>query len=153
MVNGLELFLSRFQGLEDCFILIGGTACDLWMTDKGLSFRATKDLDIVLVAEALRPEFFERFWAFIRDGALREPSAERHPPEFLSVQEAGKYGASLYAGTVHPQLPQRPRRLAPDSNTGGRGHFESFGHPAFRAILPFPCGLAYDHFRRSHDPR
>jgi hypothetical protein len=45
MVNGLELFLLRFQGLEDCFILIGGTACDLWMTDKGLSFRADLTAD------------------------------------------------------------------------------------------------------------
>jgi len=89
MVNGLELFLPRFQGLEDCFILIGGTACDLWMMDKGLSFRATKDLDIVLVAEALRPEFFERFWAFIRDGRYESHQQSGTRPSFYRFRKPG----------------------------------------------------------------
>ncbi len=68
MVDGLEHFLSHFAGFEDHFILIGGTACDLWMGDFGLPFRATKDLDIVLIADSLPAAFFERFWAFIREG-------------------------------------------------------------------------------------
>jgi hypothetical protein len=92
MVNGLELFLSRFQRLEDCFVLIGGTACDLWMTDKGLSFRATKDLDIVLVAEALRPEFFERFWAFIRDGRYESHQQSDTRPSFYRFRKPGNTG-------------------------------------------------------------
>ncbi len=68
MVDGMEHFLARFAGFESHFILIGGTACDLWMGNVGLPFRATKDLDIVLIAESLPTEFFERFWAFIREG-------------------------------------------------------------------------------------
>ena len=31
MVKGLELFRNWFAGFEDCYVLIGGTACDLWM--------------------------------------------------------------------------------------------------------------------------
>jgi hypothetical protein len=29
MVGGLTIFRDRFRGLEDCYVLIGGTACDL----------------------------------------------------------------------------------------------------------------------------
>ena len=31
MVDGLKHFLAHFTGFESHFILIGGTACDLWM--------------------------------------------------------------------------------------------------------------------------
>lgn len=61
IVEGLTIFRNRFRGLEDCYVLIGGTACDLWMGERELAFRATKDLDIVLVVESLRPEFFRSF--------------------------------------------------------------------------------------------
>ena len=82
MVRGLTKFSQHFVGLEDCFILIGGTACELWMGSQGLDFRATKDLDIVLVVEALTPEFFERFWAFIRAGAYRSHEQSERRPNF-----------------------------------------------------------------------
>ena len=48
--------------------LSAAAPCDVQFEDKGLTFRATKDLDIILVAEALTPGFIERFWQFIRDG-------------------------------------------------------------------------------------
>ena len=82
MVRGLDKFSQHFVGLEDCFILIGGTACELWMGSQGLDFRATKDLDIVLVVEALKPEFFERFWTFIRAGDYRSHEQSETRPNF-----------------------------------------------------------------------
>lgn len=65
MVVGLDKFIEHFKGMEDAYILIGGTACDLWMGSYGLPFRITKDLDVVLVIEALTDEFIDRFWEFI----------------------------------------------------------------------------------------
>jgi hypothetical protein len=82
VVRGLYKFTQHLVGLEDCFILIGGTACELWMGSQGLDFRATKDLDIVLVVEALNPEFFERFWTFIRAGAYRSHEQSVTRPNF-----------------------------------------------------------------------
>ncbi|HYX45490.1 MAG TPA: hypothetical protein VE820_01500, partial [Sphingomicrobium sp.] len=38
------------------------------MDEVGLDFRATKDLDIVLIVEALDPSFSETFWAFVEAG-------------------------------------------------------------------------------------
>ena len=57
MVKGIEVFRKHFAGYEDKYVLIGGTACDLLFQKNGLPFRATRDLDIILVAEALTPEF------------------------------------------------------------------------------------------------
>ena len=82
MVNGLAHFLAHFAGFESHFILIGGAACDLWMGDFGLEFRATKDLDIVLIAESLPAPFFERFWAFIREGQYGSLERSETRPSF-----------------------------------------------------------------------
>ena len=43
MVRGIDSFRDWFQGYEDQYAIIGGTACDLLMTDEGLDFRATKN--------------------------------------------------------------------------------------------------------------
>jgi hypothetical protein len=68
MVKGLGLFREHFREYADRYVLIGGTACDLVMSEAGLDFRATKDLDIVLRVEALDKVFVEAFWTFVRDG-------------------------------------------------------------------------------------
>ncbi|MFH0726841.1 MAG: hypothetical protein V2B19_10900 [Pseudomonadota bacterium] len=64
----MERFKTQFEAFGDRYILIGGTACDLSMNQAGIDFRATKDLDIVLCAEALAPDFVNAFWEFIRLG-------------------------------------------------------------------------------------
>ena len=68
MVKGLDIFGQHFQNHTGQYILIGGGACDVQMNQKGLPFRATKDLDIILVVEALSNEFVNHFWKFIKDG-------------------------------------------------------------------------------------
>ena len=49
-------------------MIIGGTACDVIIDEAGFVPRATKDIDIVLVVEALSTEFVNQFWQFIKDG-------------------------------------------------------------------------------------
>ena len=68
MVKGLETFRGHFAGFENQYVLIGGTACDLLFQEQGMTFRATKDLDIILVAEALTLDFGRAFWSFIQNG-------------------------------------------------------------------------------------
>ena len=74
--------MTHFAGFESHFILIGGTACELWMGDFGLEFRATKDLDVVLLAESLPAEFLERFWAFIHEGQYESLEQSETRPSF-----------------------------------------------------------------------
>ena len=64
MVRGLDLFREHFKDFADRYVLIGGTACDLIMSEVGLQFCATKVLDIVLCIESVDPEFARAFWAF-----------------------------------------------------------------------------------------
>ncbi|WP_165355333.1 hypothetical protein [Flavobacterium petrolei] len=68
MVRGLEIFRQHFKDFTDNYIIIGGTACDIIIDNIGLTPRATKDIDIILVIEALSPEFVAHFWEFIKQG-------------------------------------------------------------------------------------
>jgi len=68
MVIGIEVFKKFFKDFPDCYILIGGAACDIIIEEAGFEPRATYDLDIVLIVEALNPEFISKFWEFIKEG-------------------------------------------------------------------------------------
>ena len=57
MVNGFTKFKEKFQGFEKQYVVIGGTACDLIMENEELPFRATKDIDIVLIVESITVDF------------------------------------------------------------------------------------------------
>lgn len=67
MVKGITYFKERFRGYEDQYVIIGGTACDLIMEHEELLFRATKDIDIVLIVESITPEFGRQFWEYVRE--------------------------------------------------------------------------------------
>ena len=68
MVVGLDKFRETFREYTDRYVLIGGTACSLEMEEAGLSYRSTKDLDIVLCIEALTDDFISGIWDFILMG-------------------------------------------------------------------------------------
>lgn len=72
MVRGLDIFKKFFQEYTDCYIIIGGTACDIIIDDAGLTPRATKDIDIILVIEALTPEFGKHFWKFVKEAGYQQ---------------------------------------------------------------------------------
>jgi hypothetical protein len=62
-------------------VLIGGAACDEWFSRLSMTFRATRDLDIVLILEAVDADFVAALRGFIDEGgyAIRERS-EGGPP-------------------------------------------------------------------------
>ena len=62
MVRGLDTFKEFFRGFENQYVLIGGAACDILFSSNEGQFRATRDLDMVLIVEALTEEFGERLW-------------------------------------------------------------------------------------------
>lgn len=68
MVKGIKKFKEYFGAFPDNYVIIGGTACDIIIEEAKLVARATKDIDMILVVEALSPEFLETFWQFILDG-------------------------------------------------------------------------------------
>jgi len=68
MVKGLDKFKEYFISFPDNYVIIGGTACDIIIEEAGFTPRATKDIDIILVVEALSSDFVKKFWKFIQDG-------------------------------------------------------------------------------------
>jgi hypothetical protein len=76
MVKGIDIFRERFRDYPDSLVLIGGAACDEWFSRLGMTFRATRDLDIVLILEAVGEDFVSNLRSFIDDGGyeIRERS-------------------------------------------------------------------------------
>ena len=66
MVTGIERWKEYFNDYKDKYVLIGGAACNLLEEELDMNPRATKDLDLVLVVEALTPDFGARLWDFIK---------------------------------------------------------------------------------------
>ncbi|OPX34294.1 MAG: hypothetical protein B1H11_11115 [Desulfobacteraceae bacterium 4484_190.1] len=101
MVRGLDTFRRFFKDFSGNYILIGGAACDEHMTDAGLIFRATKDLDLVLIVEALNTEFVQHFWRFVREGGYetrQKSGGGRKYYRFLKPQkEIYPYQLELFA--------------------------------------------------------
>lgn len=56
-INGLNKFREFFEEYDNNYVLIGGTACAIIFNEIGENFRATKDLDIVLIVENINDEF------------------------------------------------------------------------------------------------
>ena len=82
MVRGLDSFREWFHGYEDRYVIIGGTACDLLMNDAGLEFRATKDIDLVLIIEAADAAFCRRFWDYVIDAGYEHRNKSTGGLEF-----------------------------------------------------------------------
>lgn len=82
MVKGIEIFREYFRDYQDQYVLIGGTACDLLFEEYGGEFRATKDLDMVLIIEALTPEFGNSFWDFIKAGQYQNRQKSNGQPQY-----------------------------------------------------------------------
>jgi hypothetical protein len=79
MVVGLEKFKEYFKEHQDCYLVIGGTACDIILDNEGFTPRATDDIDIILIVEAFTPAFVKQFWDFIRAGeyTIKEKEKEK----------------------------------------------------------------------------
>lgn len=82
MVTGIDRFRDWFHGYEEQYAIIGGTACDLLMSEEGMDFRATKDIDLVLIVEAITPDFGRRFWQFVQEAGYEHCNKSTGLPQF-----------------------------------------------------------------------
>lgn len=71
MVDGIDSFREAFKGYEDCYTVIGGAACDILMAEADNEFRATKDIDMILLLEDRYKEFASVFWEYIKSGKYK----------------------------------------------------------------------------------
>lgn len=80
MVTGLDLFRDRFKAFANSYVLIGGAACYIHEEISAQLPRATKDLDVILVVEALSADFVREFWQFVQEAGYmrRQRGKDRH---------------------------------------------------------------------------
>ena len=112
MAYGTEIFRQHFRDYTDQYVLIGGTACDLLFNEAGMQFRATKDIDMVLVVEALTTDFAQRFWQFIEDGGYKARQRSNGQPEFYRF--------------VEPEVTGYPEMIELFARPGGQGGFRLY---------------------------
>lgn len=92
MILGIDKFKEWFHGFENSYTIIGGTACDLLMNEEGLGFRGTKDIDLVLIVEALTPAFGNRFWEFVRTAGYERRNTSVGHPQFYRFSHPTQSG-------------------------------------------------------------
>ncbi len=92
MVKGLDVFRKHFKDFQESYVLIGGVACYLTMEEAGVDFRATKDLDIVLCAEALDSAFIAHFWEFVKAGGYQNQQKSTGDKQFYRFDKPATDG-------------------------------------------------------------
>ena len=94
---GIESFKEWFKGNESQYAIIGGTACDILMTEEGLDFRATKDIDLVLIIEAVDAAFGRKFWDYVKQAGYEHCNKSSGMPQFyrFSHPMSNRYPAMI----------------------------------------------------------
>jgi hypothetical protein len=119
MVKGLDLFKEHFKDHADSFVIIGGTACSVLLEVAGLEYRVTKDIDIILYVEVIKPEFAKAFWDFVKLGGYQnfqkstgkkicyrfERPSNSGYPEMLELFSAKPKGFDLVEGSHLTPIP------------------------------------------------
>ena len=111
MVSGVESFRKWFAEYTDQYTIIGGTACDLLMSEDGLDFRATRDIDMVLIVESLTPEFGRRFREYVKAAGYEHRNKSTGEPQFYRFSKPSSreypYMIELFSGRVDAiELPE-----------------------------------------------
>ncbi|MGV6830572.1 MAG: hypothetical protein ACWA5P_03295 [bacterium] len=70
MIQGIEKFREFFEGFENDYVIIGGLATAMVMNDLGFVFRATKDVDLVVLSTD-NEAFLKRILLFIDEAGYQ----------------------------------------------------------------------------------
>lgn len=68
----MDKFREAFKDFAENYVIIGGAACDIREELGAQVPRATKDIDVILVVEALSRDFVAHFWNFILEAGYTE---------------------------------------------------------------------------------
>jgi len=70
-MTGIDKIREYLGDYNANYIIIGGTACNLNLEDADLPGRATKDIDMIVVCEAISTDYVRQFRAFIKAGGYK----------------------------------------------------------------------------------
>ncbi len=78
----IAFFKEAFKNFSDNYVIIGGTACALLFDEVEQDFRATKDIDLVVIAENVSADFGRQMWRFVSSGGYRNKNKSSGQPQF-----------------------------------------------------------------------
>ena len=106
MVTGIHSFIEWFRGYEEYYTIIGGTACDILMSEAGLDFRATKDIDLVVIVEAVNVDFGKQFWEYITNAEYEHCNKSTGKPQFYRFMhpKSNNYPAMIELFSRKPDI-------------------------------------------------
>jgi len=111
----LATFKNHFAEYSDQYVLIGGAASAELMEQSGLPFRGTRDLDVVLIVEAMTNEFVQAFWDFIENG--------RYDVRSHSQSERKYYRFENPEDEIYPECLELFSRVPDNIRFEGQGRF------------------------------
>jgi len=114
MANGIEIFREYFSKYKEQYTLIGGMACNLLMSDAELDFRQTKDIDMVLIVEAMTNEFASSFWHFIEEGGYE--------------MWKNRFGKPVFYRFINAKVPDYPYMIELFARPDNKVDFDYTGH-------------------------
>ena len=88
---------------------IGGVALVAVMQEVYLQVRATKDLDVMLIVEALPPAFGQRLWEYIEAGGYEMRQRSDGHPVFYHFRQLADGHCARWSCWRAPQLNSRRR--------------------------------------------
>lgn len=114
--NYYDVFREAFEGFENYYVLIGGTATTIVLDTAGLRGRATKDYDMVIIDENKDINFYNRLVQFLESGSYEETRRDDKAQLFRFVTKSEHYPQMIELFCVLPQFPlQKIGRVAPVS--------------------------------------
>lgn len=117
MIIGLDIFKKYFEAYPDNYLIIGGTARDIIIEEAGFVPKGTRDIDIVLVIEAMTEDFVKQFWLFVKDGNYEhqeKSSSERKYYRFYNPANAEfPFMIELFSRKPNLVLLSEPAHLTP----------------------------------------
>ncbi|MNK12074.1 hypothetical protein D3C87_301300 [compost metagenome] len=93
--HGFDHFCSYMIGLEDQFVIIGGSAASVLMEEQELEFRPTKDIDLVILTNT-SGDLNARISAYIKAGEYSLREATEGSPKY--------YRFSNPVGVEYPKI-------------------------------------------------
>ena len=114
MVTGIDSFKEWFKESEEQYAIIGGTACDILMAEEGLDFRATKDIDLVLIIEAVDANLGKKVWEYVKQAGYEHCNKSSGVPQFYRFSHpiTNQYPAMIELFTRKPDAIQLPEDAA-----------------------------------------
>ena len=109
-MEGLVKFREAFAEYSENYVVIGGAACDITMTNTVVRPRATHDIDMIVIVENMTEAFANRFWQFVREAGYRPEKRKQEagePPRYDRTAVTPPRRAWRAKGICHRTYPDR----------------------------------------------